>query len=1656
MALAVSPPHTSMKPKASTLRGAVKRLAVSAVALAFGLAPASSGPAPTPANVNQTTAGALTGAVPDGVCGVSVTAIGGGGASSGVATGASGAGGMGAVIGATYNVLPLQAVTGAVAGGGIVNNTNGGVSTGGTGTAAGGNGGAIPAAGINATWHRGGGGGGSTSISVGGVKIIEAGGGGGGGAAHQNAGSAGNGGSTGIATGIAAGANGSVGDQITASFGGATSAQPVNGGQGGQVAAGGAGGVNNALVSENGVAGGGIGVGTGGNGGTDTTIDSGGGGGGGYTGGGGGASTIDSSQSGAGGGGGASFARLTSPTVSATAAAAITGAASTTGNPGAGGAGNAVANGTAGRAALNWVLCNYTLSIAKTASPTTVNAGAKTVWTVTVTNTGPDPMTRGDTISLTDTLPAPVAGVAPTYKVLSIASAGGSNPDMSSGAITCTGLAVGSTMPAATVCSRPYAAPGAPGAPTGGTRGLDAGETLTITYEQIFPNTAACQTVTNPVSTADRIATRNASANVTLQCYDLAVTKTASPTTASVGVPTTWSIAVTNNGPADMMGPNDTATNGLTVSDTAPVANVGAPTSFTSTGPLAGCTYTSPTISCPTGLASGAVQTFTFQQTLNNGVAVGTNITNTATVSDPKTGDANDSSAASVSVAQPSIQITKTSVGAGGTFTFNGTNGYGTDTITTPASGGTTAGAKKNLAAIGTATTVTETIPAGWIAALTSCTGTPPANYAFNTTTGALAFTAAATSTGNQINCTITNTKLPTITLTEVSTGGVGPFSFTGGNGFTNQTITTVTSGTGVAGATQTMAAVATATTITQTIPTGYVVTGVTCTGLGTGGTFTPNLAAGSVTLDAAATAAGSNIACTFSDAKLPTFTLTKISQGGVGAFTFTGNNGWTSQTITTVTSGTGVVGATQTLTALSTPTTIQESTIPAGYAVTAITCSGLGTGGTATPTLGTGTIALDAAATAPGAAIACTYTNSKTPTMKVQKLTRGKVGGPFSFAQTGLASAPAAITTTTLVAEPVAPAAITATIGTAVSLTEAVDPNYVTAGVSCTDANSAITNNTVPVTSLTATITVPAANIKPGADYTCLFTNDRIPTVKVQKATIGGASTPSTFAFTTTGLTGAIAPIATTAAATPTPAAPTALTGTLATAASITESGVVAGYAIAGVSCIDANAAVTGNSTPITSATTTVSIPVGNMKAGADYTCVFTNNQLPTITLTKISLGNVGGFTFTGNNGWTSQTITTATSGTGVTGATQILAAVSAATTLQENPIPAGYTVTAITCSNLGTGGTATPALGTGTVTLDAAATAPGAAITCTYTNTKTPTMKVQKITRGKSGGPFTFAQTGLASAPAAITTTTLVAEPAAPTAINATIGTAVSLSEVVATNYVTAGVSCSDANSAITNNTVPVISATAAVTVPAANFKAGADYTCVFTNDRIPTVKVQKTTTGGVGGPFTFSVTNLASTPAAITTAAAATPTPAAPTAINVSALGTVITINEPAIGGFFLSGATCTDANSAVTSNIGAFATLGGTTLTIPAGNVKAGADFTCVFTNTKGTPNLTVVKSASPSGPFTVGQTITYTYKVTNTGNVPVANVTVADTHNGTGVFTGPNSETLTDVAPLGDSSDATANNGIWSLLGVGDTVTFTATYVVTQHDVDFLQ
>lgn len=108
------------------------------------------------------------------------------------------------------------------------------------------------------------------------------------------------------------------------------------------------------------------------------------------------------------------------------------------------------------------------------------------------------------------------------------------------------------------------------------------------------------------------------------------------------------------------------------------------------------------------------------------------------------------------------------------------------------------------------------------------------------------------------------------------------------------------------------------------------------------------------------------------------------------------------------------------------------------------------------------------------------------------------------------------------------------------------------------------------------------------------------------------------------------------------------------------------------------------------------------------------------------------------------------------------------------------------------------------------------------------------------------------------------------------------------------------------------------------------------------------------------------------------------------------------------------------------------------------------------------DLTIVKTANLNDEVTAngfaeaGETITYTFDITNTGNVTITNITVPDTTNATNGPVVPGSEAIfNDVAPLTDSIDA-ATDGVWDSIAPGDTVRFSATYTVTQQDVDTLQ
>ena len=115
-----------------------------------------------------------------------------------------------------------------------------------------------------------------------------------------------------------------------------------------------------------------------------------------------------------------------------------------------------------------------------------------------------------------------------------------------------------------------------------------------------------------------------------------------------------------------------------------------------------------------------------------------------------------------------------------------------------------------------------------------------------------------------------------------------------------------------------------------------------------------------------------------------------------------------------------------------------------------------------------------------------------------------------------------------------------------------------------------------------------------------------------------------------------------------------------------------------------------------------------------------------------------------------------------------------------------------------------------------------------------------------------------------------------------------------------------------------------------------------------------------------------------------------------------------------------------------------------------------------------PALTVTKSADITSGAEVGDIITYTYVVSNTGNVLLTDVALDDQHDsaaGTTALTVAGCTVTTDATitsggstlNAGDTVIASgAGNDTFTTFGPGDVVTCTSTYTVTQPDVDTLQ
>lgn len=255
------------------------------------------------------------------------------------------------------------------------------------------------------------------------------------------------------------------------------------------------------------------------------------------------------------------------------------------------------------------------LSLAKTASPTTVAPGNNVTYTLTARNAGPSVATA---VNITDVLPSGMSFVS--------ATAPGATCTESNGTVTCRAdsLAVGGTITITIVAKV--------GASTPVGQLTNTGRISATTTDPNAANNTASVTV-----------------NVAPQA-DLQVTKTSLTNPVVAGQQARFSIRIVNNGPSD-------ATN-VTLTDPTPAPGTTFLSANTSQGT---CTGTG-TVSCQIGtIAAGASVTVTLAYTVDPGRQ--TAITNTATAtsdtSDPNQGN-NTGSVTVTPTASADLQISKT------------------------------------------------------------------------------------------------------------------------------------------------------------------------------------------------------------------------------------------------------------------------------------------------------------------------------------------------------------------------------------------------------------------------------------------------------------------------------------------------------------------------------------------------------------------------------------------------------------------------------------------------------------------------------------------------------------------------------------------------------------------------------------------------------------------------------------------------------------------------------------------------------------------------------------------------------------------------------------------------------------------------------------
>jgi uncharacterized repeat protein (TIGR01451 family) len=334
----------------------------------------------------------------------------------------------------------------------------------------------------------------------------------------------------------------------------------------------------------------------------------------------------------------------------------------------------------------------------------------------------------------------------------------------------------------------------------------------------------------------------------------------------------------------------------------------------------------------------------------------------------------------------------------------------------------------------------------------------------------------------------------------------------------------------------------------------------------------------------------------------------------------------------------------------------------------------------------------------------------------------------------------------------------------------------------------------------------------------------------------------------------------------------------------------------------------------------------------------------------------------------------------------------------------------------------TATPAPGISIVksasVSDTAHFLPGQAVTYTFVVTNTGNVTLHDVTVTDTGFTGTGPLSAISCPDGGGTDTVATLAPGAQTICTA--------SYTLTTADIDAGTLSNTGNTRGTPPTGPDVTATSPVTLPAAQ------------NPAITIVKsVSPGTVQAAGDQVTyaFKVTNTGNTTLNAVTVDDTQLPPASQAGLSpVSCPDTTL-----APGQFTTCTATYTVSQADINhGRVDDTATASGTS---PSGQPVTSPPSTASVTAPQD-PAVTLVKSAVPSDAahFTAGQLVTYTFVVTNTGNVTLAPVTVTDTG-----FTGTGAPPAVSCPPGGTSTIARLAPGAQALC--------TATYTLTQADID---